>query len=103
LIRSRFGEAARTLSRKDPRIKDDESVRAPLQMLTNALNLWKQDTSVIFSMRRSLERACYRQNRLALSNSYPSSRNDDPGASPIPQKGVCRIAQNRLRGDNFAH
>ena len=41
LIRSRFGEAARTLSRKDPRIKEDESVRAPLQMLTNALNLWE--------------------------------------------------------------
>jgi hypothetical protein len=40
LIRSRFGEAARTLSRKDPRIKEDESVRAPLQML-NALNLWE--------------------------------------------------------------
>jgi hypothetical protein len=41
LIRSRFGEAARTLSRKDTRIKEDESVRAPLQMLTNALNLWE--------------------------------------------------------------
>ena len=40
LIRSRFGDAARTLTRKDPRIKDDESVRAPLQMFTNALNLW---------------------------------------------------------------
>ena len=41
LIRSRFGEAARTLSRKDPRTKEDESVRAPLQMLTNVLNLWE--------------------------------------------------------------
>ncbi len=41
LIRSRFGDAARTMTRKDPRIKDDESVRAPLQMLTNALNLWE--------------------------------------------------------------
>jgi hypothetical protein len=40
LIRSRFGDAARSLSRNDPPIKDDESVRAPLQMLTNALNLW---------------------------------------------------------------
>jgi hypothetical protein len=58
---------------------------------------------VIFSMRRSLEHVCYRQNRLALSTSYPSSRNDDPGASPIPQKGVCRIAQNRLLGNNLAH
>jgi hypothetical protein len=41
LIRSRFGEAAHTMTRKDPRIKDDESVRAPLQMLANALNLWE--------------------------------------------------------------
>jgi hypothetical protein len=40
LIRSRFGDSARSLSRNDPNIKDDESVRAPLQMLTNALNLW---------------------------------------------------------------
>lgn len=39
LIRSRFGDSARSLTRKDPLIKDDESVRAPLQMLTNALNL----------------------------------------------------------------
>jgi hypothetical protein len=41
LIRARFGDAAHTITRKDPRIKDDESVRAPLQMLTNALNLWE--------------------------------------------------------------
>ena len=41
LIRSRFGDAARSLTRDDPQIKDDESVRAPLQMLTNALNLWE--------------------------------------------------------------
>ena len=41
LIRSRFGDAARWLSRHDPAVKDDESVRAPLQMLTNALNLWE--------------------------------------------------------------
>jgi hypothetical protein len=41
LIRSRFGDAAHTMTRKDPRIKDDESVRAPLQMLANALNLWE--------------------------------------------------------------
>jgi hypothetical protein len=40
LVRSRFGDAARSLSRNDPLIKDDESVRAPLQMLTNALSLW---------------------------------------------------------------
>jgi hypothetical protein len=41
LIRSRFGAAAATMTRKDPGVKDDESVRAPLQMLTNALNLWE--------------------------------------------------------------
>ncbi len=41
LIRSRFGDAAHALTRKDAPIKDDESVRAPLQMLTNALNLWE--------------------------------------------------------------
>ena len=29
------------MTRKDPRIKDDESVRAPLQMLANVLNLWE--------------------------------------------------------------
>jgi hypothetical protein len=40
LIRKRFGDAAATLTRTDPPIRDDESVRAPLQMLTNALNLW---------------------------------------------------------------
>jgi hypothetical protein len=41
LLRSRFGDAAAALNRMDARIKDDESVRAPLQMLTNALNLWE--------------------------------------------------------------
>jgi hypothetical protein len=41
LIRSRFDDAARSLNRNDPLIKDGESVRAPLQMLTNALNLWE--------------------------------------------------------------
>jgi hypothetical protein len=41
LIRKRFGDEAHTLTRTDPRIKDDESVRAPLQMFTNALNLWE--------------------------------------------------------------
>jgi len=41
LIRSRFGDAARSLTRIDPPIKCDESVRAPLQMLTNALSLWE--------------------------------------------------------------
>jgi hypothetical protein len=42
LIRSRFGEAARSLSRNDSLIKDGESVRAPLRMLTNALKLWER-------------------------------------------------------------
>jgi hypothetical protein len=41
LIRKRFGDAVATLTRKDPAVKDDESIRAPLQMLTNALNLWE--------------------------------------------------------------
>jgi hypothetical protein len=41
LILSRFGDAARSLTRNDPLIKDDESVHAPLQMLTNALKLWE--------------------------------------------------------------
>lgn len=40
LIHKRFGTA--TSTRKDPRIKDDESVRAPLQMLSNLLNLWQR-------------------------------------------------------------
>jgi hypothetical protein len=41
LIRKRFGASAPS-SRTDPRIKDDESVRAPLQMLSNLLNLWER-------------------------------------------------------------
>lgn len=41
LILRRFG-ADVPENRKDPRIRDDESVRAPLQMLSNLLNLWEQ-------------------------------------------------------------
>jgi hypothetical protein len=41
LIRKRFG-ADPPASRRDPRIKNDESVRAPLQMLSNLLNLWER-------------------------------------------------------------
>ncbi|CNI71821.1 Uncharacterised protein [Mycobacterium tuberculosis] len=41
LIRKRFGESVPG-DRTDPRIKDDESVRAPLQMLSNLLNLWER-------------------------------------------------------------
>ena len=40
LVRRRFG-VTQLSSRTDPRIKDDESVRAPLQMLSNLLNLWE--------------------------------------------------------------
>ncbi|OBG38899.1 hypothetical protein [Mycobacterium sp. E3198] len=41
LIGKRFGAAAPE-SRTDPRIRNDESVRAPLQMLSNLLNLWER-------------------------------------------------------------
>ncbi|WP_082952916.1 hypothetical protein [Mycobacterium sp. 852002-10029_SCH5224772] len=40
LIRKRFATVPRT--RKDPRIRDDESVRAPLQMLSNLLSAWER-------------------------------------------------------------
>jgi hypothetical protein len=41
LIRKRFGADAPS-TRRDPRIRNDESVRAPLQMLSNLLNLWER-------------------------------------------------------------
>ncbi|WP_231982465.1 hypothetical protein [Mycobacterium sp. E787] len=41
LLRKRFGPAT-PASRMDSRIRDDESVRAPLQMLCNLLNLWER-------------------------------------------------------------
>lgn len=41
LIRQRFGDGARSMTRFDDGIRDDESVRAPLQMFTNILNLWQ--------------------------------------------------------------
>ncbi|MBB3600959.1 hypothetical protein FHT40_000592 [Mycolicibacterium sp. BK556] len=41
LIRARLGEEATTMTRFDPAIKHDEALRAPLQMLTNVLNLWQ--------------------------------------------------------------
>jgi hypothetical protein len=41
LIRNRFGTDAPD-SRTDPRIKDDESIRAPLQMLCNLLAMWER-------------------------------------------------------------
>ncbi|WAJ42573.1 hypothetical protein OK015_14890 [Mycobacterium sp. Aquia_216] len=40
LIRKRFDIVPST--RKDPRIRDDESVRAPLQMLSNLLSAWER-------------------------------------------------------------
>lgn len=40
LIHKRFDSVPRT--RKDPRIRDDESVRAPLQMLSNLLSAWER-------------------------------------------------------------
>ncbi|OBJ65267.1 hypothetical protein A5626_13230 [Mycobacterium marseillense] len=40
LIRKRFDSVPRT--RKDPRIRDDEGVRAPLQMLSNLLSAWER-------------------------------------------------------------
>ncbi len=40
LIRSRIPGGGSTTRRTDPAIKADESLRAPLQMLTNVLNLW---------------------------------------------------------------
>lgn len=41
LICKRFGSDAPN-NRKDPRIRDDESVRAPLQMLCNLLSAWER-------------------------------------------------------------
>ncbi len=41
LLRKRFGDAAPS-SRRNPRIRNDEGVRAPLQMLSNLLFLWER-------------------------------------------------------------
>ena len=41
LICARLGEPAQSMTRFDPAIKHDEAIRAPLQMLTNVLNLWQ--------------------------------------------------------------
>jgi len=56
LIRRRFGAAAPD-NRKDPRIKDDESVRAPMQMLSNLLNLWDRTAWATCSTRPSTKRS----------------------------------------------
>ena len=39
-LRARLGPDPGALTRSDPRIADDEGLRAPLQMLANLLNLW---------------------------------------------------------------
>lgn len=41
LIRKRLPDSGPHTTRIDPRIKSDEGVRAPLQMLTNVLNVWQ--------------------------------------------------------------
>ncbi|MFN8067958.1 MAG: hypothetical protein U0R77_04025 [Mycolicibacterium insubricum] len=41
LIQRRLGDSARGITRLDSAIKDDEALRAPLQLLTNLLNLWQ--------------------------------------------------------------
>ena len=41
LIRAKVPDSGSATLRTDPAIKGDESVRAPLQMLTNVLNLWE--------------------------------------------------------------
>jgi hypothetical protein len=41
LIRGRLPEGGAEITPSDPRIKGDESVRAPLLMLANVLNLWE--------------------------------------------------------------
>lgn len=41
LLRRRVPDLAGVAGRLDPRVKDDEPVRAPLQMLTNMMNLWE--------------------------------------------------------------
>jgi hypothetical protein len=41
LIRAKVPDDGADTQRTHPAIKDDEGVRAPLQMLTNVLNLWE--------------------------------------------------------------
>jgi hypothetical protein len=41
LLHKRIDDLSPQTTRTDPRIKGDEGVRAPLQMLTNVLNLWE--------------------------------------------------------------
>lgn len=49
-LRDRLGDSLTGLTRADPRIADDEAVRAPLQMLTNVLDLWQRyDFEAVFA------------------------------------------------------
>jgi hypothetical protein len=49
LLRARLGDSLAGLTRADPRIADDEALRAPLQMLVNVLDLWQRfDFGAIF-------------------------------------------------------
>lgn len=41
-LRAKLGDSLGGLTRADPRIVDDEGLRAPLQMLTNVLDLWQR-------------------------------------------------------------
>ena len=41
LLQKRIPDFGPQMTRTDERIKDDEGIRAPLQMLTNVLNLWQ--------------------------------------------------------------
>ena len=50
LLSARLGDSLAGLTRADARIADDESLRAPLQMLTNVLDLWQRyDFESIFA------------------------------------------------------
>lgn len=50
LLRARLGQSLSGLTRADPRIADDEALRAPLQMLTNVLDLWQRyDFGAVFA------------------------------------------------------
>jgi hypothetical protein len=42
MLRAKLGDTLAGLTRTDPRIADDEALRAPLQMLTNVLELWQR-------------------------------------------------------------
>jgi hypothetical protein len=46
LIRARFGESD-LRDRTDPRVRNDEGVRAPLQMMTNFLNLLERSADIV--------------------------------------------------------